>query len=294
MEQVIYFSEIDGIALERMVRKGSFNMRVKHFHNQYEIFYLIEGERQFIFNNRIYLVKSGSLILVDENVIHMTKANSTAEFGHDRIILYVDKEKMAEMDQKFPHLNLVNFFHHHYGVFNLTPKQQSDFINLYIRLLTEFDSKRKHYKAMIEMEILLYFIQFMRENPALAVEDFSSDNNSKYQHVYDIADYISQNFTMPLNLDNLSERFFISKYYLCRVFKDMTGYSINEYVNIHRIRQAKKLLEETDLSISEISDQMGYKSVTYFEKVFKTYMTMSPLKYRKTLNTVTYTNIPLI
>lgn len=294
MEQVIYYSEIDGISVERMVRKGHFNMRVKHFHNQYEIFYLIEGERQFIFNNRIYLVKSGSLILVDENVIHMTKANSTSEFGHDRIILYIEKEKMKEIDKKFPHLNLVQFFHNHYGVFNLTPQQQTAFINLYIRLSKEFDSKNKHYKAMIEMEVVMYFIQFMRENPALAAEDFSIDQSSKYQHVYNVTDYISQNYTKQLTLDNLSAQFFISKYYLCRTFKDMTGYSINEYVNIHRIRHAKKLLEETDYSISEISHQLGYKSVTYFEKVFKTYMTMSPLKYRKTLNTVTYTNKPLI
>ena len=294
MEGVIYYKETDGFSLERMIRKGSFNMRVKHFHNQYEIFYLLEGERQFIFNNRLYLVKSGSLILVDENVIHMTKANSTEEFGHDRIILYVEKEKMQEIDQKFPHLNLVNFFHNHYGVFHLSPRQQNDFIQLYIRLQNELDHKNKHFKAVVEMEIILYFIQFMRENHILAEEDFPTSSSAKYQHVYDIADYISQNFMDPLTLDELASLFFISKYYLCRTFKEVIGYSVNEYVNIHRIRHAKKLLEETNLSISEVSLQVGYKSITYFEKIFKIYMTISPLKYRKTLNTVTYTNHPAI
>ena len=141
MEAVIYYARTDGIELERMIRKGRFNMHVKHFHNQYEIFYLLEGERRFFFDNRSYLVKSGSLILVDENSIHMTMAGSEQEFGHDRIILYIERDKMKEFDQLFPNLNLVRFFHQHYGVFPLNEKQQKDFIDLYIRLQDEFDSK---------------------------------------------------------------------------------------------------------------------------------------------------------
>ena len=46
------------------------------------------------------------------------------------------------------------------------------------------------------------------------------------------------------------------------------------------------------MSISDIAHALGYESLTYFERMFKTYMTLSPLKYRKTLNTVTYTNVP--
>ena len=46
------------------------------------------------------------------------------------------------------------------------------------------------------------------------------------------------------------------------------------------------------MSISQIAGTLGYESLTYFERTFKTYMTLSPLKYRKTLNTVTYTNVP--
>ena len=46
MEAVIYYARTDGIELERMIRKGHFNMHGKHGHNQYEIFYLLEGERR--------------------------------------------------------------------------------------------------------------------------------------------------------------------------------------------------------------------------------------------------------
>ena len=143
---------------------------------------------------------------------------------------------------------------------------------------------------MIDMEIIMYFIQFMRENHTPALQDQDQVSSSKYKTIYAVADYISENFDRQLSLDNLAGQFFISKYYLSRTFKEITGYGINEYINIHRIQRAKRLLEETDMSISEISIALGYESMTYFEKIFKTYMTLSPLKYRKTLNTVTYTN----
>ena len=292
MEAVIYYARTDGIELERMIRKGHFNMHGKHFHNQYEIFYLLEGERRCFFDNRSYLVKGGSLILVDENSIHMTTANSEQEIGHDRIILYVERDKMKEFDRLFPNLNLVKFFHQHYGVFPLNERQQREFIDLYIRLQDEFDSRKRNYRAMIETEIIQYFIRFMRENHTPATEHTDVSAPSKYQNIYAVADYISEHFDETITLDLLADQFYISKYYLSRTFKEITGYGISEYLNIHRIREAKRLLEETDLSVQQIARKLGYESITYFEKVFKTYMTMSPLKYRKTMNTVTYTNGP--
>jgi len=68
MEKVTYYGETDGISLEQMVRSGTFNMRVKHFHPQYEIFYIVEGERIFFFNNREYQAGAGDLILVNSNL----------------------------------------------------------------------------------------------------------------------------------------------------------------------------------------------------------------------------------
>lgn len=290
MEKIIYFAETDGISLEHMVRKGKFDMKVKHFHNEYEIFFLIEGERKFFFGNRSYIVKSGSLILVDTNSIHMTLASNDKETGHDRIIVYVGKDKMKEFDYKFSYINLVKFFKQNYGVFYLNENQQKNFMDLYKNIRKEFDLKNRNYQTMIDIEIIMYFIQFMRENIQPASEDINPKNKSKYRTAYAIADYISENYTQDLTLETLADKFFLSKYYFCRTFKEITGYGINEYINIHRIQEAKRLLEETSMSVSEISLFLGYESLTYFEKVFKTYMTVSPLKYRKTLNIITYTN----
>ena len=289
METVIYYGETEGIALERLVRKGAFNMHTRHFHNQYEIFYLVQGERQFFFDNRPYHISGGNLILVDENVLHMTGSSMEQDIGHDRIILYIGKDKMERLDHLFPHLGLTNFFHQHYGVYQLTEQQQQEFFSLYELLAQELKQKNHGYKAMIDLSITQYLLRLMRERPALAPDQLSVCRDANH-HISEIADYITTHYSETLSLDLLSEHFFISKYYLCRIFKKVTGYSIGEYVNLCRIRSAKRLLEESDLSITAIAAKSGFDSTTYFERVFKKYMSISPLRYRKTQNTVTYQN----
>lgn len=292
MEKVTYYATTGGLSLEHMVRYGKFNMRVKHFHKEYEIFYILEGERLFFFDNRNFVASKGDLILVDSNLIHMTKSVSDDDTGHNRIILYVTKEQMEAFDHQYPTLKLVRFFSQHYGVYHLNPRQQEQFMNLYYLFKEECKAKRKNYKQAVELAVCSYFLNLTRDLDKSSLESPLLPEDGKYRHVYEIADYLSENCDKNISLEDLSSRFFLSKYYICRVFKEVTGYTTSEYINIYRIQKAKRLLEETDHSISNIAEMVGYGSMTHFEKIFKTYMTVSPLKYRKTLNIVTHTNTP--
>lgn len=290
MEKVTYYGETDGISLEQMVRYGKFDMRVKHFHNQYEIFYIIEGERIFFFNSRKYVARAGDLILINSNMIHMTKSVAGSNEGHNRIILYITREKMESYDALYPALQLVRFFDNYYGVYHLDREQQALILNLFRGLRHSLNSREHNYRIGIDLDILSYFFKLMAFVRHQQHESPYDLDNVKYQAAYKIADYLSAHCEETISLDTLAGQFFLSKSYICRIFKEATGYTISEYTNIYRIRKAKRYLEETDLSISEISHLLGYESLTYFERMFKTYMTLSPLKYRKTLNTVTYTN----
>lgn len=292
MDKIIYYSETDGISLEEMKRPSGFNMRSNHFHKEYEIYLLTEGARLFFFNNRSYLVQKGTLILVDSSQIHMTHSIPDDTTGYTRIILYLDKTRAEEYDRMFPNLGLVSFFHNHYGVYELSEEQQRAFLTMTQALKHEFDQRGRNYRAMIDLEIIRYFIAFMRETrhetPIQSLP--SAQKSNKYQTIYAIADYITEHYAESLSLDHLAAEFFLSKFYLSRTFKEVTGYGVNEYVNILRTKKAIQLLEETSLTISQIAGEVGYESITYFEKVFKTYMSISPLKYRKTSNGITYKN----
>lgn len=292
MEKITYYGETDGIALEQMVRYEKFDMRVKHFHTQYEIFYIVEGERVFFFNNREYIARAGDLILVDSNLIHMTRSVSGSNEGHNRIILYVSRNKMEEYDRIYPALQLIRFFDEHYGVYHLDREQQGLILTLFRSVRHALDARGHNYKIGIDLDILSWLFKLMAFVRRQKKEIPNDQDSPKYMAAYKIADYLSQNCERAISLDELVDQFYLSRSYICRIFKEITGYTISEYTNIHRIRKAKRYLEETDMSISDIAHALGYESLTYFERMFKTYMTLSPLKYRKTLNTVTYTNGP--
>lgn len=292
MEKVTYFGETDGISLEQMVRYEKFDMRVKHFHTQYEIFYIVEGVRVFFFNNREYIARAGDLILVNSNLIHMTKSVTGSNEGHNRIILYITREKMEYYDSLYPSLHLVQFLDDYYGVYHLDREQQALVLNLFRSIRHALSTRNRNYKTGIDLDILSWLFKLMEFIRRQNQETPHDSDNPKYKAAYGIADYLSEHCDRTVTLDELSEQFYLSKSYICRIFKEVTGYTVSEYNNIHRIRKAKRYLEETDMSISEIAHALGYESLTYFERMFKHYMTLSPLKYRKTLNTVTYTNKP--
>ena len=103
---------------------------------------------------------------------------------------------------------------------------------------------------------------------------------SRKYNLQQIKDYLDFHYPETIRLDDLAETFYINKFYLSRIFKEVTSFTINDYLNVNRIKKAHRLLLETDDSITSIAEQLGYENITYFERVFKKYRNMTPLKYR--------------
>lgn len=103
--RIAFHATANGIAMEHVIRTGQHNMRVKHFHPEYEIFYILEGTRQFFFGNRYFTASKGDLIIIDSNMVHMTKSDETDQ-GHNRIILYITPEAIERLDNTYLQINL--------------------------------------------------------------------------------------------------------------------------------------------------------------------------------------------
>lgn len=93
--------------------------------------------------------------------------------------------------------------------------------------------------------------------------------------------YINEHFHEKITLDQLSEDFSISKFYLSREFKKEYGVTIIQYILSKKITHAKSLLRYTDLPIEEIAIQCGIGDASYFNKVFKKLEGMTASQYRK-------------
>lgn len=280
MENILFRDTVGQIMVERIERDYDFNMLQKHFHNEYEIYYLLSGERYYFIEKQIYHVKKGSLVFIDRNQIHKTVGGNTNY--HDRILIMISANEIEPLLGICNNIEIDSFFNKNFGIIDLNEAGQKYVEGLLFFIIREMKMKRSNYDFMVKMklaELLVYAIRCKTgENTTLINPPVMTE---KYKKISEIAKYINENYHEKMSLANVADKFYISKCYLSRIFKEVTGFTVNEYINITRIKRAQQLLEQSDYNITEIADIVGYGSITYFEKVFKKYLETSPLKYRK-------------
>lgn len=109
----------------------------------------------------------------------------------------------------------------------------------------------------------------------------SSDAGTVIKRVYY---YMEKNYSQDLKLETIAKFFNYNSAYLGKIFRKEIGESFNNVLDMIRITNARRLLEETDLKVYQVSEQVGYGNLDYFYIKFKKYMGVSPKEYRKKLN----------
>ena len=117
--------------------------------------------------------------------------------------------------------------------------------------------------------------------PSSLSADLPLSTQPKHRKVDEVASYIIDHYDKALSLEIIAAHFYVNKCYLSRIFKEASGFTVNEYINMIRIRRARELLSNTSMSITEVSESVGYETITYFERVFHQYTQTSPSRYRK-------------
>lgn len=280
MENIIFSGVVGGITVERIERDYNFSMVSKHFHNEYEIYYLINGERYYFIEKQIYYVKKGSLVFIDRNQIHKTVGANTNY--HDRILLLISEDEIGPLLRLSEDIDIASFFAKNFGIIELNEAGQKHVEGILFSIMKEMKMKQTSYEFLVKTklaELLIYAVRCKNgENSTMKAEPVRTE---KYKKISEIAEYINEYYHSDISLSDISKYFYISKCYLSRIFKEITGFTVNEYINIIRVKKAQQLLEHSDHNITEIAEQVGYDSITYFEKIFKKYLEISPLKYRK-------------
>ncbi len=105
-----------------------------------------------------------------------------------------------------------------------------------------------------------------------------------FNRIYDIIDYIYENFQKKLRLETIAKREFLSIYYLSRYIKNACGLSFSELVNIARCEEAERLLGSTGKTVDEIALEVGFSNRKHLASYFKSWFHMTPSEYRKSLS----------
>lgn len=264
--------------IRRVSNKNPTQEFLHHYHDCYELYYLYSGERYYFIQDKTYHVTGGSFVLISPNEIHRT--GNLGSFGYDRMLIHFSKELLADylaVDASIqPYKNLDENIH----LISLDSTQQSFVETLLHTMEQEYAVSQQRETAYIRLTLLqlLLFLNGCRPNRQDAALP-SLHNTEKL--MFEILGYINNHYFEELTLETISEKYFLSPCYFSRTFREVTGFHFVEYLNNVRIKEAKKLLQTTELSVSDIALASGFHSSTHFGRVFKQITGGSPSCCRK-------------
>ena len=245
-----------------------------HIHDCYELYYSISGGRQFLIDNRFYSIAPGDLFIINQYESH--KLTQIDNHIHERIVLsiypdYVKRISTADTNLDYCFSNRDAGFQHKVS---LDKAGQSRFLYYISKMTSATGFAHDIVEQAAFMELLVLINVLSNANAAQA-----APAEYKYSHqVEDILAYINQNIALGITVEQLAENFYLSESYICRIFKQATGTTINKYITARRISIAKAHLSEGD-SVGEAFEKSGFGDYSSFFKAFTKAVGVSPKKY---------------
>lgn len=145
-----------------------------------------------------------------------------------------------------------------------------------------FESRKDYLSELMSINgtdnLKQWFISKMKD----AVSNMSTGTQDHTHYLIKKAlDYIENNFSKDISLNEISEELNISSYYFSKLFKDETGEGFVEYLTRKRVERAKEMLKDPERSIKEVGSECGYFDPNYFSRIFKKSTGMTPTEYKE-------------
>lgn len=251
----------------------SYNMSANHFHDAYELYYLNQGTRKYFIHDKTYTIDSGSMVLIKPYELHKTLETGQS---HSRLLINFKPDYLPF--QGFD--ELIDSTYGKKPIIKLNHDMKIHIEQIFAKMMQEANDKNMGHQAYIQSNFCRLLIDLGRY---IAEQEQLSDQHDANDKIYGIIDYLKAHYKDKITLQDLSDQFYISRYYLSHSFKKATGLTIMTYVQNLRIIEAQKQLRETNNKITDIAQSVGFPNVSAFGKTFKSITEMSPNQYRKSV-----------
>lgn len=276
LQNLRYVNTSNSFLFYHEAKSGQYNMKGCHFHNRYEIYYLVTGSRYYFIHDRTYLIQKGDLVFINPQVIHKTM--DTGIPFHERCLIEFDPKFIT--NQETIQLESISHLFEANAILSLPLKGQLFVQELFRKMYQEISRQQLDYEVYLQSLLQQLLIYAGRSYNVDLVPKYSQIN-ATHAKVSQIVQYMNQHFAEDLTLVSVSEKYEISHYYLSRLFKNITGFTFIEYLNGIRIKEAQRLLKETKLKVISIAHQVGFENQSHFGRTFKEFTNQSPLQFRK-------------
>lgn len=263
-------------ALHKTNNQGEkFNM---HIHNNFEIYLSMCDNNKFCVGHKIYDVNRYDLFLFNNTDVHKISMESAERY--DRYVVMFSPQLFPKSDEN-THALLECFDANipgHSHKISLPPDMRGEFISILDKMVDAENRDLRHRLLRLKTYLteLLLLIGDLKAMPSYEPIPQSSDD----ERTQAILEFIRENCNYPISLEQISKRFYLNKFYLCRMFKAKTGFGISDYIQSCRLNNAIPMLR-AGVPVSTVALKTGFGSDTYFISTFKKNLGASPKQYIK-------------
>lgn len=260
-----------------------------HSHEFFEFVYIAEGFGKHMYQGQSYTISEGDVFVIEPGKEHGYRVDENTYLLVYNVLFQpiVFKKEIEALSQIH---SFVNFFYVEPFLretmdfecrLTLNLNERMEMIFLLNRLVKDYQEKGLGYRLLIKTRMLEMFIFLSRcynERVRYPMREYAVEESELFRQ---IGEFIERHYNRPLSLEQVSRFCGISQSAFTTKFKQHFGRSFVTYRNELRIRVAKGLLAETEEKILAISQKVGFQDLSFFHKVFKQSVGMSPGKYRE-------------
>ena len=264
-------------------REESFFQSPFHSHPEFELVYILESHGKRIIGNSVESFESGDMVFLGDDIPHVWLNDEIFYKGINSLkakamVIYFSRDLFGNSFYELPEAQEVKKFLSQ-GVKGVSITGQT---NAIIAKKMEKLLKKKGFEVVMGLIEILFLLskskdlRFINDDSYVSVSD--ENKNDRLAAVFQ---YVKTNYKEEISLDEISKIANLTPTSFCRMFKAKTKKAFVEYLNEIRVSNACKYLIETDLGISEIAYECGYKTASNFNKLFKKLIGTTPKEYRR-------------
>lgn len=242
-----------------------------HYHEFCKILLLVSGQGSYTVDGSRYLLNSGDIVLIGSRSVH--RPELAEDTPYERIIIYISPDYLQKMSA--PDCDLLSLFSGERGhVLRLKEQRRKQIFSLTSTLELELKNPAFGRDILSQAGLLQLLVELGR-----SMEDASASlprpSTTKNRRVLEIMEYLDRNLAEEIDIDRLAEKFFISKFYMMRLFQKETGTTVYAYLTQKRLLKARELMA-SGMRATESCYACGFHSYSSFTRAYGKYFGTTP------------------
>lgn len=246
---------------------------VYHWHFECELLRIISGHFLLTINNQLYRLSAGDIIFIQDGMLH---GGMPQDCVYESLVFDM---KLLLKDNHICRQQVEAIMSHELLIYQKLPGD-----DLFLRQTTDtlfqaMYAKYAGYEFIVQGSLYL-LIGFILEHKLYSLRTKEKEQVSyRLKQLKQVLRYIEEHYAEEITLETLASLAGMNPKYFCRFFRQITQRTPIDYLNYYRIECAREQLSTTDTTITEVALNCGFNDISYFIKIFKKYMGITPKQY---------------